>query len=199
MKDTIIDTVNNHQVIIISGETGSGKSTQSAQFILDDLYSRALGEAAKIICTQPRRISALSLADRVSEERCSSVGQEVGYIIRGESKTTSDTKITFVTTGVLLRRLQTSGGSSDGVIASLADISHVIIDEVHERSLDTDFLLVLLRDVLKQRKDLKLILMSEYYILTSQISSKLSCYRLCVLCLFTPIFLNLLAPPFPLI
>jgi ATP-dependent RNA helicase DHX57 len=96
----------------------------------------------------------------VSDERCSVVGQEVGYIIRGESKTTHNTKITFVTTGVLLRRLQTSGGSSDDVVASLADISHVIIDEVHERSLDTDFLLVLLRDVLKKRKDLKLILMS---------------------------------------
>jgi ATP-dependent RNA helicase DHX57 len=96
----------------------------------------------------------------VSEERCSSVGQEVGYIIRGESKTSQSTKITFVTTGVLLRRLQTSGGSSNDVVASLADVSHVIIDEVHERSLDTDFLLVLLRDVLKKRKDLKLILMS---------------------------------------
>jgi ATP-dependent RNA helicase DHX57 len=160
MRDTIIDAVYEHQVIIISGETGSGKSTQSAQFILDDLYSRALGDATKIICTQPRRISALGLADRVSEERCSNVGQEVGYIIRGESKTTPQTKIVFVTTGVLLRRLQTSGGSSDDVVASLADISHVIIDEVHERSLDTDFLLVLLRDVLRKRKDLKLILMS---------------------------------------
>lgn len=111
-------------------------------------------------CTQPRRISALGLADRVSEERCSVVGQEVGYIIRGESKASPNTKITFVTTGVLLRRLQTSGGSSEDVVASLADVSHVIIDEVHERSLDTDFLLVLLRDVLKKRKDLKLILMS---------------------------------------
>lgn len=160
MRETIIDTVNSHQVTIISGETGSGKSTQSAQFILDDLYQNSLGDATKIICTQPRRISALGLADRVSDERCSSVGQEVGYIIRGESKTTPNTKITFVTTGVLLRRLQTSGGSSDDVVASLADISHVIIDEVHERSLDTDFLLVLLRDVLRKRKDLKLILMS---------------------------------------
>ncbi|EPE33596.1 P-loop containing nucleoside triphosphate hydrolase [Glarea lozoyensis ATCC 20868] len=160
MREIIIDTVESHQVTIISGETGSGKSTQSAQFVLDDLYQRALGGTAKIICTQPRRISALGLADRVSDERCSTVGQEVGYIIRGESKVTPNTKITFVTTGVLLRRLQTSGGSSDDVVASLADISHVIIDEVHERSLDTDFLLVLLRDVLKQRKDLKLILMS---------------------------------------
>lgn len=70
------------------------------------------------------------------------------------------TKITFVTTGVLLRRLQTSGGSSDDVVAALADVSHVVVDEVHERSLDTDFLLVLLRDILRRRKDLKVILMS---------------------------------------
>ena len=84
----------------------------------------------------------------------------MGYIIRGESKATNNTKITFVTTGVLLRRLQTSGGGADDLVGSLADISHVIIDEVHERSLDTDFLLVLLRDVLRRRKDLKLILMS---------------------------------------
>jgi ATP-dependent RNA helicase DHX57 len=163
MRETIIDTVNSHQVTIISGETGSGKSTQSAQFILDDLYSRGFGDAIKIICTQPRRISALGLADRVSEERCSTVGQEVGYIIRGESKTTQNTKIVFVTTGVLLRRLQTSGGSTEDIVASLADITHVIIDEVHERSLDTDFLLILLRDVLRKRKDLKLILMRYGY------------------------------------
>lgn len=160
MRDRIVECVSTHQVTIISGETGSGKSTQSAQFILDELYQNGLGEVANIICTQPRRISALGLADRVSDERCSVVGEEVGYIIRGESKTSSRTKITFVTTGVLLRRLQTSGGSGDDVVASLNDCSHVIIDEVHERSLDTDFLLVLLRDVLRQRKDLKLILMS---------------------------------------
>ena len=89
----------------------------------------------------------------------------MGYIIRGETKATQNTKITFMTTGVLLRRLQTSGGSNDDVVASLADISHVIIDEVHERSLDTDFLLVLLRDVLKKREDLKLILMSMSYVI----------------------------------
>jgi ATP-dependent RNA helicase DHX57 len=161
MREAIIDTVNSHQVTIISGETGSGKSTQSAQFILDDLYSKGLGDSTKIICTQPRRISALGLADRVSEERCSTVGQEIGYVIRGESKATQNTKITFVTTGVLLRRLQTSGGSTEDIAASLADISHVVIDEVHERSLEIDFLLILLRDVLQKREDLKLILMRQ--------------------------------------
>ncbi len=160
IRDVLVQTVNDYQVTIISGETGSGKSTQSVQFLLDDLYSRGLGHAANIVVTQPRRISALGLADRVSEERCSLPGQEVGYTIRGESKTSAKTKITFVTTGVLLRRLQVSGGRTEHVVASLADVSHVVVDEVHERSLDTDFLLTILRDALRQRRDLKLILMS---------------------------------------
>lgn len=161
MQDAVVAAVSKHQVVIISGETGSGKSTQSVQFVLDNMIKRHLGAVANIICTQPRRISALGLADRVADERCSQVGQEVGYAIRGESKQSQGvTKITFVTTGVLLRRMQTSGGSTEDVVASLADISHVVVDEVHERSLDTDFLLALLRDVLKVRKDLKVILMS---------------------------------------
>lgn len=160
-QDAIIHAVHNHQVTIISGETGSGKSTQSVQFVLDDMIKRDLGAAANIICTQPRRISALGLADRVSDERCGSVGEEVGYVIRGESKMKSGvTKITFVTTGVLLRRMQTGSGPDGNVASSLADITHVVVDEVHERSLDTDFLLALLRDVLRYRKDIKVILMS---------------------------------------
>ncbi|KAJ8128969.1 hypothetical protein O1611_g4667 [Lasiodiplodia mahajangana] len=160
VRDQVVETVLQHQVTIIAGETGSGKSTQSVQFILDDMYNKGLGNATNIICTQPRRISALGLADRVSEERCSQVGKEIGYSIRGENKTSTETKITFVTTGVLLRRLQTSGGQTQDVITSLADVSHIVIDEVHERSLDTDFLLSIIRDVLKWRRDLKLVLMS---------------------------------------
>ncbi|KAI4172524.1 MAG: hypothetical protein LQ346_008593, partial [Caloplaca aetnensis] len=160
-RDVIVQAVNQNQVTIISGETGSGKSTQSVQFILDDMIQRQLGSCVNIICTQPRRISALGLADRVSDERCMKVGDEVGYAIRGESKVRpGQTKITFVTTGVLLRRLQTSGGHVEDVLAALADVSHVVIDEVHERSLDTDFLLILLRDILPKRRDLKMILMS---------------------------------------
>ncbi|KAK2774181.1 hypothetical protein FQN52_004411 [Onygenales sp. PD_12] len=158
MQEAIIQAVNSHQVTIISGETGSGKSTQSVQFVLDDMIRRDLGSAVNIVCTQPRRISALGLADRVSDERCSTVGDEVGYTVRGDSKVKyGATKVTFMTTGVLLRRMQTGGSD---VVSSLADISHVVVDEVHERSLDTDFLLALLRDVLQQRKDFKLILMS---------------------------------------
>lgn len=161
VKDEIVRTVQANHVTIISGETGSGKSTQSMQFMLDDLYEKGLGQCANMIVTQPRRISALGLADRVADERCGRVGGEIGYSIRGESKTSKETKVTFVTTGVLLRRLQTSGGRVEDVIASLEDVSHIVIDEVHERSLDTDFLLTLLREVLRARKDmLKLVLMS---------------------------------------
>ncbi|KAL0944125.1 ATP-dependent RNA helicase ucp12 [Colletotrichum truncatum] len=161
VREDIVQIVDENHVTIISGETGSGKSTQSMQFILDDLYSRGLGKCANMLVTQPRRISALGLADRVAEERCTRVGDEVGYAIRGENRRSNQTRITFVTTGVLLRRLQTSGGRIEDVIASLADVSHIVIDEVHERSLDTDFLLTIIREVMRTRKDLlKLVLMS---------------------------------------
>ena len=161
LRHDIITTVNDNQVTIISGETGSGKSTQAVQFIFDEMIQLKRGSAVNIICTQPRRISALGLADRVSDERCSLVGEEVGYAIRGESAHKPGvTKITFVTTGVLLRRLQTSGGTTDDVVASLADVSHVFVDEVHERSLDVDFLLILLRTIIEKRKDFKVVLMS---------------------------------------
>lgn len=158
MEEEIVKVVNSHQVTIISGETGSGKSTQSVQFLLDDLIRRDLGAATNIVCTQPRRISALGLADRVSAERCSSVGDEIGYTVRGDSKVNpGSTKITFMTTGVLLRRIQVGGNS---VTDSLANVTHVVVDEVHERSLDTDILLALMREVLQNRKSLKLVLMS---------------------------------------
>ncbi|KAH0602551.1 uncharacterized protein H6S33_008632 [Morchella sextelata] len=153
LQEDIIAAVDGAQVTIISGETGSGKSTQSVQFILDDMILRKLGRAANIICTQPRRISALGLADRVAEERCGTVGDEIGYAIRGESRQKQGvTKITFVTTGVLLRRLQMGD--------KLEDVSHVVVDEVHERSLDTDFLLILLKRMLAVRQDLRVVLMS---------------------------------------
>ena len=158
-QQAIIDAINTHQCVIISGETGSGKSTQSVQFVLDHLQS--LGSNVNLFCTQPRRVAAISLADRVSSERGSSVGDEIGYIIRGESKISDRTRITFVTTGVLLRRLSSrSSAAESDMLHALTDITHIFVDEVHERSLDTDFLLALLRDVLKARRDLKVVLMS---------------------------------------
>ncbi len=163
-QEAIIEAVGAHQCVIISGETGSGKSTQSVQFVLDHL--RSLGSVANIVCTQPRRVAALSLADRVSSERGSKVGEEVGFVIRGESKLSASTRLTFMTTGVLLRRLSSTkasarqSDSSKDMLQALSDITHIFVDEVHERNLDTDFLLALLRDVLKLRTDLKVILMS---------------------------------------
>ncbi|KAJ9613469.1 putative ATP-dependent RNA helicase ucp12 [Cladophialophora chaetospira] len=155
-REEIVKVVSSAQVTLVTGETGSGKSTQAIQFILDDAIQGMRGSSVNLVCTQPRRVAALSLSERVSAERSCREGDEVGYIIRGDSKTSSRTKITFQTTGVLLRRLQ----SSSSVRAALAGISHVFVDEVHERSLDTDFLLALLRDALPALPQLKLILMS---------------------------------------
>ncbi|KAI8083455.1 P-loop containing nucleoside triphosphate hydrolase protein [Thamnidium elegans] len=151
-KSTVVKTVLGSQVTIVSGETGCGKTTQVPQFIMDEEIMQGRGATCNMICTQPRKISAIGVAERVASERCEKIGNTVGYAVRGETKVSSDTKLQFVTTGVLLRRLQ-SDPTLDG-------ISHVMIDEVHERSVDSDFLLIILREVLKKRKDLKVVLMS---------------------------------------
>lgn len=151
---------------MFSGETGCGKSTQVAQFILDSYLNKliemrsskvssAIVNATKpvqIICTQPRRISAIGVAERVASERCEKIGNMVGYQIRLENKISPATRLTFCTTGILLRRLQSE--------PMLDTVSHVIIDEVHERSEESDFLLMILKDLLAKRKDLRVILMS---------------------------------------
>ncbi|EXJ84540.1 hypothetical protein A1O3_05209 [Capronia epimyces CBS 606.96] len=155
-KAAIIEAVSRAQVTLITGETGSGKSTQAIQFILDDAIQTMKGASTNLICTQPRRVAALSLSDRVSTERCTNEGGEVGYTIRGDSKVCSRTKITFMTTGVLLRQLQ----NSKGINSALENVSHVFVDEVHERSLDTDFLLALLRGAMAALPQLKIVLMS---------------------------------------
>lgn len=151
-KSTVVKTVLGHQVTIVSGETGCGKTTQVPQFIMDEEIMEGRGSTCNMICTQPRKISAIGVAERVASERCEKIGNTVGYAVRGETKVSSDTRLQFVTTGVLLRRLQ-SDPTLDG-------ISHVMIDEVHERSVDSDFLLIILREVLRKRKDLKVVLMS---------------------------------------
>ncbi|RMD44977.1 hypothetical protein DV735_g59, partial [Chaetothyriales sp. CBS 134920] len=155
-SEEVVRAVKSHQVTLITGDTGSGKSTQSVQFILDEAIRSGQGSTVNILCTQPRRVAALALSDRVAEERCSVEGDEVGFIIKGASKISSKTKITFMTTGVLLRRLQLA----DSVQAALEGVSHVFVDEVHERSLDTDFLLALLKSAMANLGSLKVVLMS---------------------------------------
>lgn len=162
-QDEIINLLNSNQVVLITGETGSGKSTQVGQFVLDSLINSGKGNTLNIICSQPRRISAMGLAQRVADERDTPVGEEVGYVIRGESKSSKQTLLRFVTTGVLLRMIQSSSNSNGDSSAKelpLQSVSHVIVDEVHERSLDSDFLLILLKRMISVRKDIKIILMS---------------------------------------
>ena len=132
-----------NQIVIITGETGCGKSTQLPQYILDSLIDNSNGSVANIIVTQPRRISAIGLAERVASERGEDVGETVGYSVRMLNKISSKTRLSFVTTGILLRRLM-----SDHY---LEGVSHVVVDEVHERSVDIDLLLLLLKQVLAQR------------------------------------------------
>lgn len=130
-------------VALISGATGCGKTTQVAQILMDDMIDRGLGGECNILVTQPRRLSAVSVAERVAAERCESIGETVGYSIRLEAKRSESTQILFMTTGVLLRRLQ-----SDPL---LKNVSHVIVDEVHERDLNSDFLLIILKKVIERR------------------------------------------------
>lgn len=157
-REEILKLIARNQVVLVTGETGSGKSTQVAQFILDAAIKSNTKGPLNIICSQPRRISAMGLAQRVSDERDEPVGTQVGYIIRGESKTSKSTLLSFVTTGVLLRMIQQQQQSNSP--SFLDSISHIMVDEVHERSLDSDFLLILLKRIISQRKDLKVILMS---------------------------------------
>ncbi|CEH17449.1 atp-dependent rna helicase a [Ceraceosorus bombacis] len=153
-RDKVLQLLNSNRVIIVAGETGCGKTTQIPQYILDDFVQRKEGSLCSVVVTQPRRVSAMGVAARVAEERAERLGSGVvGYAIRGERKASKDCRLLFSTTGVLLRRLAT--GDPD-----LVGLSHVIVDEVHERSVDSDFLLLELRRVLQRNPTLRVILMS---------------------------------------
>ncbi|XP_038072636.1 putative ATP-dependent RNA helicase DHX57 [Patiria miniata] len=151
-QGTILETLDRNQVVVVSGMTGCGKTTQVPQFILDASLKIPGPSLCNIICTQPRRISAMAVAERVANERAVKLGGVVGYQIRLENKQSTSTRLLFCTTGILLRRLE-GDFNLDGV-------SHVIVDEVHERSEESDFLMMVLRDLLPKRKDLRVLLMS---------------------------------------
>ena len=155
-KSELLTAIEDYQVVIICGETGCGKSTQVPAYILESELSN--GRQCRIYCTEPRRISALSLARRVSEElgeRKTDVGTTrslVGYAIRLESRITPQTRLVYATTGIVMRMLE---GGND-----LQEITHLVLDEVHERTIDSDFLLIILRKLMARRPSLKVILMS---------------------------------------
>lgn len=152
-RQKIVETIANNQVVVLTGETGCGKTTQVPQFVLEDYELNGVGADVHIVVTQPRRIAAISVAERVAWERGESVGKSVGYSIRLESAPPRPRgSILYCTTGILLRRLQ----RSDGV----AGITHIVIDEVHERDLETDFLLVIVRELLQCHISLRVVIMS---------------------------------------
>lgn len=148
----MVETIRSNQVVIVAGDTGCGKTTQVPQLVLDDMILRGEGARANIIVTQPRRISAIGVSERIADERCEKVGQTCGYSIKLEKRMTSKTRLLLCTTGILLRRLQCD--------PDLASVSAIFLDEVHERDINTDFLIIILKDLLQRRKDLKLVLMS---------------------------------------
>lgn len=164
-RDVITSTIESHQVVLISGETGCGKTTQVPQYLLDYMWGK--GETCKIVCTQPRRISATSVSERISSERGESVGDSVGYKIRLESKGGRNCSIVFCTNGILLRVLVARGNhkagkktSKKGANDEVSDVTHIIVDEIHERDRYSDFMLAIIRDMLPSYPHLRLVLMS---------------------------------------
>ena len=147
-KDEIVAAIRAHQVVVIAGETGSGKTTQLPKMCLE----AGLGIEAKIGCTQPRRVAAQSISRRIAEELNVGWGREVGCTIRFDDRSSPQTYIKLMTDGILLAETQ---GDPD-----LSEYNAIIIDEAHERSLNIDFLLGHLKGLLARRRDLKLIVTS---------------------------------------
>ncbi|XP_047449479.1 ATP-dependent DNA/RNA helicase DHX36 [Mugil cephalus] len=154
-KEELVELINSSRVLVVSGETGCGKTTQVTQFILDDYINRGMGSLCRVVCTQPRRISAISVAERVAAERAESVGNgnSCGYQIRLQSRLPRrQGSILYCTTGIILQWLR-----SDTLLSS---ISHLVLDEIHERNLQSDVLLIIVKNLLRLRDDLKVVLMS---------------------------------------
>uniref|UniRef100_A0A4W3KB39 RNA helicase n=1 Tax=Callorhinchus milii TaxID=7868 RepID=A0A4W3KB39_CALMI len=149
-QDETVKIIKDNRVVLIVGETGSGKTTQIPQFLLDDCYKN--GIPCRIFCTQPRRLAAIAVAERVAAERGEKIGQTIGYQIRLESRVSPKTSLIFCTNGVLLRTLM-AGDST------LAAVTHVIVVSLL-RDCFSDFLLTKLRDLIQKHPCLRLVLSS---------------------------------------
>lgn len=147
-RESLLEAIRNYPVLIIEGETGSGKTTQIPQYLHEVGYS----ELGKIGCTQPRRVAAMSVAARVAQEMNVKLGNEVGYSIRFEDCTSDKTVIKYMTDGMLLREFLTE--------PDLKSYSVMVIDEAHERTLNTDILFGLIKDIARFRDDIKIIVAS---------------------------------------
>ena len=146
--EEICDLIKTNQVVIIAGETGSGKTTQLPKICLQ----AGCGRRGMIGHTQPRRIAARSVASRIAEELCTELGDTVGYQVRFSDQTSADGLIKLMTDGILLAEIQHN--------RFLSQYDTIIIDEAHERSLNIDFLLGYLKKILPYRRDLKIIVTS---------------------------------------
>lgn len=148
MRKQFLDAVRQYQLLIVVGDTGSGKTTQLTQYLAEDGFAND----GMIGCTQPRRVAAVSVAKRVSEEVGCRFGEEVGYTIRFEDKTSENTKIKYMTDGIMQREILLD--------PDLSKYSVIMLDEAHERTIATDVLFGLLKKTLKRRPDMKLIVTS---------------------------------------
>eukprot|EP00871_Galdieria_phlegrea_P001848 jgi/Galph1/2664/GphlegSOOS_G1363.1 len=148
LRDQLLEAIAQNQVLIVIGETGSGKTTQITQFLHEEGYTRN----GKIGCTQPRRVAAISVAKRVAEETGTRLGELVGYSIRFEDCTSPETKLKYMTDGMLLREALLD--------PELSSYSVIMLDEAHERTISTDVLFGLLKDCVRRRPELKLIVTS---------------------------------------
>eukprot|EP00731_Ephydatia_muelleri_P026529 Em0018g629a len=148
-REALLKAVEEHQVLIIEGETGSGKTTQIPQYLFEAGYCKG---DKKIACTQPRRVAAMSVAARVSQEMGVKLGNEVGYSIRFEDCTSEKTILKYLTDGMLLREFLSE--------PDMQAYSVVMVDEAHERTLHTDILFGLVKDIARFRPELKLLISS---------------------------------------
>ncbi|KAI4835024.1 pre-mRNA-splicing factor ATP-dependent RNA helicase PRP2 [Plasmodium brasilianum] len=144
----ILKAIKNNKILILVGETGSGKSTQLTQYLYECKYHLY----GNIICTQPRRIACIAIANRVADEMNVKIGKEVGYVIRFQNKTSETTKIIYMTDGMFLRLLLYN--------PTLDDISVLIIDEAHERALHTDIILPIVKDICNFRENIRIVISS---------------------------------------
>ncbi|KAI1084541.1 P-loop containing nucleoside triphosphate hydrolase protein [Whalleya microplaca] len=149
-RQEFLDLYQKSQILVFVGETGSGKTTQIPQYVLYDELPHLTHKM--VACTQPRRVAAMSVAQRVADELDVNLGEQVGYSIRFEDKTSSNTILKYMTDGMLLREAMHDH--------DMSRYSCIILDEAHERTLATDILMALLKQVTKRRPDLKLIVMS---------------------------------------
>lgn len=152
-KETFMKLLDENQTIVLVGETGSGKTTQIPQWCVDYCLEHSFdGQKLCVACTQPRRVAAMSVAARVAEEMDVPLGDQVGYSIRFESCTSSKTHLKYLTDGMLLREAMND--------SRLSPYGVVLLDEVHERTLSTDILMGVLKQLITKRKDIKIVIMS---------------------------------------